>query len=629
MCGICGILCPPGDQPDMAALECMTRALAHRGPDGQGLHQGGPCGLGHRRLAILDVSEAGAQPMLLDGGRFALAYNGEVYNFRELRSQLEAHGRSFRSGTDTEVVLAAYAQWGPACVERFNGMFALALWDASERTLFLARDRCGVKPLYWCRAGGSLLFASEVKSLLAHPATARRVDPEGLREYMTFQNFFAGRTLFAGVSMMPAGTWCLLRPGGPDPAFARYWDFEFARREGDTRSGAQLEEELAFLLEQAVERHMVSDVEVGAYLSGGVDSGSICAVASRQTPGIKSFTCGFDLSSASGLELNFDERIKAERLSYLFGTEHYEAVLKAGDMERCLPALAWHLEEPRVGQSYPNYYAAGLVSRFCPVVLSGSGGDELFGGYPWRYYRAASSASFDGFVDSYYAYWQRLIPDGQEAAVLAPVWGQVRHMDMRAVFRDVFAQRPDRLRTPEEYVNLCLYFEAKTFLHGLLMVEDKLAMARGLENRVPFLDNDLVAFATALPVGVKIGNLRETLRLNENEYAKPRQYFQRTRDGKAILRRVLSRYVPEDYCVCEKQGFSGPDRSWFRGESIDYVRSSLYDPKAPVWGLLDFKACTALVDRHLDGRDNYRLLIWSLLYLNQWLDAFGMDAGGA
>ncbi|WP_243438762.1 asparagine synthase (glutamine-hydrolyzing) [Fundidesulfovibrio soli] len=628
MCGVCGILCDNGSRPDLAALESMTLALAHRGPDGQGLHADGPCGLGHRRLAILDVSEAGAQPMLLDWGRFALAYNGEVYNFRELRRELEALGRAFRSNTDTEVVLAAYAQWGPACVERLSGMFALALWDSRERTLFLARDRYGIKPLYWCRAGGALLFASEVKGLLAHPDAPRGVDLEGLREYMTFQNFFTARTLFAGVSMMPAGTWCLLRPGGPDPEFRRYWDFAFAPKVNDTRTPRELEEELAHLFEQAVRRHLVSDVEVGAYLSGGVDSGSICAVASRLVPGIKSFTCGFDLSSASGLELNFDERGKAERLSYLFGTEHYEAVLKAGDMERCLPAVVRHLEEPRVGQSYPNHYAAGLVSRFCRVVLSGSGGDELFGGYPWRYYRAAASSSFDGFVEEYYAYWQRLIPDGREAEVLAPVWGEVRHMDMREIFRGVFGQRPERLRTPEEYVNLCLGFEAKTFLHGLLMVEDKLAMARGLENRVPFLDNDLVDFATALPVGVKIGNLHETLRLDENEFAKPRQYYQRTRDGKIILRGMLSRFVPEDVCVCEKQGFSGPDRSWFRGDSIEFVRRNLYDPAAPVWSLLDRKACTALVDRHLEGRDNFRLLIWSLLYLNRWLPEFGMCAGG-
>jgi asparagine synthase (glutamine-hydrolysing) len=310
-------------------------------------------------------------------------------------------------------------------------------------------------------------------------------------------------------------------------------------------------------------------------------------------------------------------------MSYLFGTEHYEMVLKAGDMVRCLPRMAWHMEEPRVGQSYPNYYAAQLVSRFDKVVLSGTGGDELFGGYPWRYYRAVINTDFEHYIDKYYEHWQRLIPNKAIQRVFAPVWRDVGHVWTRDIFRDVFGQRVEELSAPEDYINHSLYFEAKTFLHGLLVVEDKLSMAHGLESRVPFLDNDLVDFAMTVPVGLKLGNLGEVVRLNENEPGpKTERYFQKARDGKLLLREVLGRYVPPEITEREKQGFSAPDASWFRGESIDYVRKKLFDDKARIYQFLDGKAVQGLVEEHLAGRRNHRLLIWSLLSIEEWLSTF-------
>lgn len=623
MCGVAGVINFGGDGVSPDVLRKMTDAMAHRGPDGEGVLADGPVGLGHRRLAIIDLTDAAAQPMTSEDGNLAIVHNGEVYNFRQLRRELERLGWRFRSHSDTEVVLHSYAQWGPACLERFNGMFAFAIWDKTKRELFLARDRYGIKPLYYTFQGGNFIFASEQKALLTHPAARKQIDLEALLEYFTFQNFFTDRTLLKGIRMFPAGCWAQLSVDEPAAQIRpnRYWDFHF--REPASRSSQQeYVEELDRLFRQAVTRQLVSDVEVGAYLSGGMDSGSVTAVAATHLPYIRTFTCGFDLHSASGLELAYDEREKAEFMSYLFKTEHYEMVLKAGDMERVLPALAWHLEEPRVGQSYPNFYISQLASKFVKVVLSGAGGDELFGGYPWRYYRAAVNDDFEDYIDKYYKYWQRLIPNKDIRRVFAPVWNDVKDVWTRDIFRDVFALHANRLERPQDYINHSLYFEAKTFLHGLLVVEDKLSMAHGLEVRVPFLDNDLVDFAVQVPVSLKLGNLGEAIRVSENEPGKERKYFQQTHDGKLLLRQVMSRYIPQQVTNGAKQGFSAPDASWFRGESIDYVRRRLYKPDARIYEFLDRQAVLELVDEHLKGRQNRRLLVWSLLNVEAWCRSF-------
>lgn len=610
MCGIAGILNLDGAPVSAAILARMNQSLVHRGPDGEGQWHESPMGLAHRRLAIIDLSPAGHQPMLSADGRFVLSYNGEIYNFRELRTELESKGYSFRSRTDTEVLLNAFREWGEGALTRFNGMFAFALWDRREGLLTLARDRYGIKPLYYANTGKALLFGSEIKAILAHPDAKARMDVAGLLEYFTFQNFFTDHTLFDGVKMLPAGCVMRIRPKAGAPVVERYWDFEF-QEPVNPRSDAEYLEELDYLFQQAVSRQLVSDVDVGAYLSGGMDSGSVTAVAARQLPFMRTFTCGFDLSSASGIELAFDERRAAERMSYLFKTEHYEMVLKAGDMERIMPRLAWHIEEPRVGQSYPNYYISQLASKFNKVVLSGTGGDEIFGGYPWRYYRAVVNENFDAYIDKYYSFWQRLIPNKQIHRVFAPIWDQVKHVWTRDIFKDVFRGHEKLPTRPEDYINHSLYLEAKTFLHGLLTVEDKLSMSHSLETRVPFLDNDLVDFAMRLPNRLKLGNLGEVIRLNENEAAT--KYFHKTRDGKILLRQMMSRYIPRNVADGAKQGFSAPDASWFKGESIDYVRSTFFDDKAAIFRFIDAGVVRELLADHFEGRENRRLLIWSLL----------------
>jgi asparagine synthase (glutamine-hydrolysing) len=628
MCGVAGLL-NRGDAPASAAIAArMIATLAHRGPDGEEVFTDGALALAHRRLAIIDLSPAGRQPMSTADGRFVVSYNGEIYNFRELRAELQAKGCVFVSRSDTEVLLNAWAQWGPAALDRLNGMFAFALWDRTRRELVLARDRYGIKPLYYAETGGTLLFASEVKALLAHPALTADMDPEALLEYMTFQNFFTERTLFRDVRLLPAG--CLMTVAAESGArrVERYWDFAFAEPEQKATLG-DYTEEFDRLFRQAVSRQLVSDVPVSSYLSGGIDSGSITALASRQIENLHSFTVGFDLHSASGLELGMDEREAAEHMSYLFKTEHYEMVLKAGDMERVLPRMAWHLEEPRVGQSYPNFYAAQLAAKFGKVVLAGTGGDELFGGYPWRYYRAVVNDDFDHYIDRYYVYWQRLLSNSELRQLFAPVWPQVRHVWTRDIFRDVFARHAAELNRPEDYINHSLYLEAKTFLHGLLVVEDKLSMAHGLETRVPFLDNDLVDFAMRLPVSMKLGNLSEVVRMNENESGdKAGAFFQRAHDGKLLLRKAMERYVPQAVTQGMKKGFSAPDASWFRGESIDYVKSMLGDDQARIYRYFDRDVVWRLLDDHLEGRVNRRLLVWSLLSVEHWCRAF-LDGAGA
>jgi asparagine synthase (glutamine-hydrolysing) len=629
VCGIVGIFNLRGQPVSPVSLRQMTDAIAHRGPDGEGFYIDSFIGLGHRRLAIIDLSPTGHQPMVSEDENYAITYNGEVYNFQEIRSELKALGHSFKSKTDSEVVLKAYIEWGSDCLNRFNGMFAFVVWDKSKQALFIARDRYGIKPLYYKFNENSFFFASEQKAILSDPNLKRELDLEALLEYFTFQNFFTDRTLLKDMRLFPAGCWACLNLGNNSGKLSlnRYWDYDF-REPDNPASEQEYEEELGRLFKLSVKRQLVSDVELGSYLSGGMDSGSITAIAATEMPYIKTFTCGFDLHSASGLEMGFDEREKAELMSYLFKTEHYEMVLKAGDMERVMPKLAWHLEEPRVGQSYPNYYAAQLASKFVRVVLSGGGGDELFGGYPWRYYRAVVNYNFEDYIDKYYQYWQRLIPNKMIKEVFKPVWNDVKHVWTRDIFRDVFSKHAVKLTRPEDYVNHSLYFEAKTFLHGLLVVEDKLSMAHGLEGRFPFLDNDLVDFAMKLPVKLKLKNLAEVVNLNENEPgSKTQKYFQKARDGKLILRKVMQKYLPDEISNASKQGFSAPDASWFKGESIDYLKQQLLNRNHKVYDYIDYETTSGLVGEHVQGVTNRRLLIWSLLYLNVWL-AKQADVGG-
>lgn len=623
MCGIAGICDLSGEPVSVGLLKRMTDIIAHRGPDGEGHYTDGAVGLGHRRLAIIDLSPAGHQPMANQSGDVVITYNGEIYNFQKMRIELEALGYHFHSKTDTEVVIHAYEEWGEDCVDHFNGMFAFALLDRRKQTLFLARDRYGIKPLYWYAKGGLFVFASEIKAILEHPQVSRAVSYPALNEYFAFQNIFTDLTLFEGIRLLPPGHVLTIDLRGdriPEPR--AYWDFP-AGVETANMSEQESAERLYQLFIEAVTRQLVSDVPVGSYLSGGMDSGSITSVAVRHLPRLTTFTGGFDLSSATGLEFGFDERHNAEVLANLFKTEHYEVVMHAGDMEWVLPELIWHLEDLRVGQCYPNYYVARLAGKFVKVVLSGAGGDELFGGYPWRYYRGMNSSGRDQYLRRYYEFWQRLVADEDKRRLFNPETArQIGDHSTFQVFHDVFARWPGSFNGNGDYINASLYFELKTFLHGLLVVEDKLSMAHSLETRVPFLDDELVNFAMQIPVHHKLRNLGGTMHVDENQPGKRLLYEKATSDGKTVLRQAMSRLIPREITERAKQGFSAPDASWFRGESIDYINRLLRDPKANIYEFLEPKYVTEILDEHCSGRVNKRLLIWSLLSFEWWLRKF-------
>jgi asparagine synthase (glutamine-hydrolysing) len=578
--------------------------------------------MGHRRLSILDISYAGHQPMSDLSKNIWISYNGEIYNFKELRLELKNLGHKFISNTDTEVIIYAYIEWGIECIKKFNGMFAFSLYDNFNKKFYLCRDRYGIKPVYYHVTKEKIfIYASEIKSILEYKDYKSEIDKETLVEYFTFQNIFTNKTLHKNIQILEAGHYFEIDLLSVNIKKIQYWDFNFSEPE-TVKDEREYIEELERLLLQAVKRQLISDVPVGSYLSGGMDSGSITAIASnhfqKSSKFLKTFTVGFDLSSISGIERSFDERAKAEYMSYKFKTEHYEMVLKSGDMERCLPNFTYHLEEPRVGQSYPNYYAAQLASKFVKVVLSGVGGDELFAGYPWRYYKVTNNKNFEDYIDKYYKFWHRLVPNREIKNLFAPISEDIKNVWTRDIFKKVF-KTSSLGKTPEDYVNHSLYFEAKTFLHGLLVVEDKLSMAHSLETRLPFLDNDLVDFAQKIPIKYKLKNLNKVTKVNENEIGK----IKKTNDGKMILKKSMSKFMPVNINIGNKQGFSSPDQSWFRGDSIDLVKNKFLKSEANIYKYIDSRVVKKLVKEHLAGKINRRLFIWSLLNFSAWINIYG------
>ena len=469
MCGIAGLRNLTEEPVSAEQVRHMCDLLQHRGPDDSGVWANGPVGLGHRRLSIIDLSSRARNPMPNEDESVWLIFNGEIYNYKDFRSDLLRRGHVFRSETDSEVVIHLYEEMGADCVAELNGMFAFALWDERQRRLLLARDRFGVKPLYYTTVGDTLAFASEVKAFLALPDFRAAPDPFALAEHFTFQNTFGDRTFFKGVKLLPAGHYLLCQDGHSD--LRQYWDLCF-----QPDSGLSLPEwagRLRECFEAAVNRQLVSDVPLGTYLSGGMDTGAISAVAARRIPKMHTFTCGFDLpENASKLERHFDERDESHSLARLLGTVHHELELGPEAMVPALPRVVWHLDEPRAGISYQVYYTAEMVRRYVTVVLSGVGGDELFAGYPWRYERVLESSNGD-FENEYYRNWIRLLTDEEKRALFTTEFnralGDFSTFDsFRAVLEGANGFDP---------LHKALYFDFKTFLNGLLIVDDKLAMA--------------------------------------------------------------------------------------------------------------------------------------------------------
>lgn len=588
MCGIAGLYNLSGAPVATRQVLAMCDLIRHRGPDDRDAWTHGPVGLGHQRLSIIDLSPRGRNPMANEDGSVEIVFNGEIYNYQDFRPGLIQSGHTFRSQTDTEVIIHLYEELGPKCVEQLNGMFAFALWDERRKRLFLARDRFGVKPLYYTRLGDTLAFASEVKAFLALPEFSARPDPLALAEHFTFQNTFGERTFFEGVKLLPAGNYLLVEDGAIKQH--EYWDLRF-QPEGNVSIddwAAGLRERF----EAAVNRQLMSDVPLGSYLSGGMDTGSISAVSARRIPGMHSFTCGFRLPpGVSQMEEFFDERDESERLACLLGTVHHELELGPKAMQPVLPAVVWHLDEPRVGISYQVYHTAEMIGRHVKVVLSGVGGDELFAGYPWRYEPILNLKGSD-FDRAYYRSWIRFLTDEQKRDFFSD------ELNKSLAGFSTFDSFHEASRGAEgaDPLHRALYFDFKTFLNGLLLVDDKLSMAHSIETRVPFLDNELVDYVTRIPAEFKL----------------------RPHESKVVLREAMRGLLPEETIFRRKQGFTPPDQTWYKGESLTYIRDLILGPQAIERGYFRPSALRQILDDHLHDRSNNRFLIWSLMCFEWW-----------
>lgn len=624
MCGITGIFNFNKQPIAYQTIKVMSDSIAHRGPDGEGIFIDEYVGLGHRRLAILDISSKGAQPMASHNGDWVIVFNGCVYNFKSLKLELQSKGHEFVSTSDTEVISEGLAEYGPSFFERINGMFAIGAFHKPSKTLWLSRDRFGIKPLYYWQNDETLLFSSEIKAFIQHPAFKVEVDFDALNEYFSFQNIFSTHTLFKGVTMLPAANTVKINTEtGGGFKHQTWWDHDFTRPDNkmtveDAKTGT------ASLLSRAVAKQMVADVPVGSYLSGGLDSGSLSVLASAHVNRLYTFTAGFEMSEVNGNEAGFDERLDAELTANFIKSEHYEQVINAGDIRWSLPRVVWHLEDLRVGMSYPNYYISRLASKFVKVCLQGTGGDELYGGYPWRYYRVFQSLNQKEFFNNYYGFWQRLVKDEDKIKLFRPdVYHKMKIKEPRSIFERVFTFNKNlKYNTPEEHIQNSLYFEMKTFLPGLLLVGDKLSMANGLEERFPFLDNDLVEFAQKIPIKYKLANLENMKRLDENTVGNKKDIFQQYNEGKNVLREAMNNFLPDRIINRKKQGFSAPDESWYRGENAQYVKDLLLGENMVSAQFVNQNYVRQIVDEHCNKHINHRLLLWSFMCFEWWCRLF-------
>ena len=632
MCGIAGIFHPDVPKPvDPARVGAMTDALAHRGPDGSGVWTAPGIGLGHRRLSIIDLSDAASQPMLSPDRRIALSYNGEIYNFREVRAELEAKGHVFRTSGDTEVILAAWRQWGPDCLERFNGMFVFALYDADADTLFLARDRLGVKPLFLSMlSDGALIFASELKGLLAHPRFRRAPSPQAIEDYLAFGYVPDDTSILEGVHKLPAGHYLLLRRGRPIPQPVRWWDVDFTNP--DRRSAKALEEELVERLREAVRSRMVADVPLGAFLSGGVDSSTVVAfMAEASRSAVETCAIGFD-------EADHDETAHAAQVAELFATNHRSRTVAANDFG-LIDTMAGAFDEPFADASAIGMFrVCELAREKVTVALSGDGADEAFAGYRrYRLFRneerartllPGPMARAVGALGDVYPKLDRApqflrakttlqaLGQGSGAAYAAAVG-----VTPPAIRRAIFTASLDGHVAEERYVRAfrdapatdglsrAQYADLKIWLPGDILTKvDRTSMAVSLEAREPLLDHRLIEFAARLPGRMRL----------------------RGGTGKWLLKRAMGGRLPDQILHRRKMGFVTPVSAWFRGPLAAEAAAIAHSPILGETGWFDGEAISRLAEAHRSGREEHGRTLWQLLMLEKSLQhLFGFDAVSA
>ncbi len=614
MCGIAGVFAfGDAPAPDLGVLRRMTAMLVHRGPDDEGHHVRGPVALGHRRLSIIDPA-GGHQPMSNESDTVWLVCNGEIYNFRELRRELEAHGHRLRSGSDNEVIVHAYEQWGDDCVRRLNGMFAFALWDEPRRRLLLARDHFGVKPLYFFADAAAVVFASEIKGVLASGRVAPAVDPAALQLFLHYRFVPSPQTLLRGVERVAPGHRVVCDAGGirRERYFAPVPSLRHDVGEGDCVR------ELRQRLETAVERQLVSDVPVGAFLSGGVDSSAIAVLMARRQARLSTFCVGF----AAGEPLS--ELDAAREVAAWLGTDHHEVAVSARQFADELPACLWHLEEPTTTTSIvPLFVLARLTGRLVKVVLTGQGADEPLGGY-------------HRYLGERYGAWYRRLPHLLRAGVVTPLVealpGQerlkravrslgngddaTRFLALYALLTEAALDRLlvgrrrlslEELLAPVERwrggvrhlepLSQLMYIDARLSLaDDLLLYGDKMTMAWSLEARVPFLDLDLMDLAESLPAAMKLKGM----------------------ERKHIHKRAVSAWLPPDVVRRRKMGFGVPTARWFREELRDFVHDTVFAADAAWRDHFSPDGVAAIVAAHASGRENHERQIFALLTFELW-----------
>jgi asparagine synthase (glutamine-hydrolysing) len=537
--------------------------------------------------------------MATPDGRHHIVFNGEVYNYRELRRSLDLRGERFTTGSDTEVLLRLLALDGPVALAQVRGMFALAWWDTQARALILARDRFGIKPLYVAAAERSIAFASEIHALVSAGLVDRAIDPAGVLGFLAWGTVPPSLTYLSGVESLPAGTWMRWSQGGDcaHHAFADVTAIYARPHSGCTEP--ELRTRVGTAVQQSVAAHLVADVPVGLFLSGGIDSSAILsAAAAAGVAGLNTYTIRFDDRSS--------EHEYARLVASAFGATHHELVLDGSRIVGDLPDILARLDQPTLDAVNSYYVSAAVADTGIKTVLSGAGGDELFGGYPWRYDRVEGLSGAE-FEATHYGYWTRLVADADKPALFTPALLEAvhEHPPLEA-YRSAIA--PAEGLDP---MSRALYFETKTFLHGLLIVEDKVSMAHSLESRVPFLDNGLVDVARRIPSSLKQGN----------------------GTGKRLLRDAMREFLPAEIIEKPKQGFSPPDQAWYRGESMAYIKQILLDPRTLDRGYFRDEYIRRVLQEHLEGKVNHRLLIWSLLAFEWWnrlyIDGEATTAHGA
>ncbi len=629
MCGIAGIVSDTGGSLE-SRLRPMVDAQTHRGPDAGGVWSDGRCALGHRRLSIIDLSDAGRQPMSNARGDIQITFNGEIYNFQHLRRELERLGHSFRTRTDTEAIIYAYEQWGAGCLARLRGMFAFGIWDRRRSRLFLARDRVGKKPLFYAQFGDHFLFASELQGLLADKRVPREVDPPAIDAYLSYGYVPAPHTAFKGVYKLPPAHYLTLdlKRTGFEKRVDRYWslDYEPKLRIDEDEACEVLREKMT----EAVRLRMISDVPLGAFLSGGVDSSVVVGLMAELSGAkVKTFSIGFD-------EAAYDETAHARRIAERWGTDHHEFIVEP-DALSILPELVRHYGEPYADSSaIPTFYVAQMARRHVTVALNGDGGDESFAGYE-RYlanYLAERMRSVPGAAaaaralsrvipDSInpkslarrarrflaaasrpmaerYPRWLKMFQDEAKSRLYSPEFSGLLNGQsggaMRALFDGAMPTCPPT-HSPTHPIDAAMAIDVASYLpYDLLVKVDITSMANSLEARSPFLDHEVMEFAARLPVDIKFRGGRL----------------------KSLLKRAFADMLPTENVNRRKMGFGVPVGQWFRGAMRELSQDALLSPRSLERGYFRGPEVRRLVDEHLGRRADHSFQIWSLLMLELW-----------